>query len=176
MGMSAKETGRLPVRTDEDVRLVWHTDDCVVAPGHGDKEAEPGETEGDGKGDTVAKYGWVPADECEVSDGAWIVTIRLLSDGQLASALSAPSTLKQDLAAVRMAFRDFTIAGEGKHKMKRKERLAHFRGECAHFPVLVFHLGTYIRIRSQGQDPSPVFAHLFRDDEGEDGGDGGDST
>jgi hypothetical protein len=151
MGMSAKETGRLPVRTDEDVRLVWYEDDDVKAPN--------------------GKYGWVEADECEVSDGAWIVTIRLLSDGQLASALSAQSTLKQDLAAVRMAFRDFTIAGEEKHKMKRKERLAHFRGECAHFPVLVFHLGTYIRIRSQGGDPNLVFAELFRGDEDDDGSD-----
>jgi hypothetical protein len=151
MGMTAKDTGRLPVRTDETVRLVWYEDGDVKAP--------------------EGQYGWVEADKCEVSGGAWVVSVRLLSDTQLAAALSAPSDLKKDLAAVRTAFRGFEVVGEEPHKMKRKERLTHFRAECAHFPNLVFLLGTHIRIRSQGGDPNLVFAELFRGDEDDDGSD-----
>lgn len=149
MGMSAAQTGRLEVRTEDVLRLVWHEDDDVVVP--------------DGLG-----AGWVPADKCEVSDGAWVVSIRCLSDTQLAKSLGVDNELERRLSAVRLGFVDFQVVGEKPHGMKRRDRLDHFRQQCAHYPNLVFFLGWFITLRSQGIDPKPVMSAPFRDRDGYD--------
>jgi hypothetical protein len=141
--MSAKETGRLPVRTSEVTRLVWYEDGDAVVP--------------DGR------FGWVPAEDCEVSNGAWVLSVRLLDPDQHASCAKHEGTLEQDLAALRIGFVDFEVYGAEPHRTNRRERLRQFKAEASASRGIIYNLGTWIRVRSQGADPNELFAELFRD-------------
>lgn len=124
--------GRRPVRTDEKIRLVYHEDDCVSVP------SEKG-------------CGWVTDDGCDVSDGAWVVVVKLLNQQQYATVSDTEGTRTQAMRAVGIAFVDWEIVGEPPHRTARRERLRALEDALPPDPMTL--LGLYIQVASAGADP-----------------------
>lgn len=153
MGMKLKE-GRLPVTVGEVLRLVYHEDDCVTVP--------------DEQG-----FGWVLASECSVADGAWELSVKLLSEDQLYAAIDSGGDMTRKLSAFDVGFAGFRVIGEPEKKRNRKQEMRRFKKLCRAEACqgLILFAGWYIMLRSEGFDPRPVMSAPFRRDEDQPGDD-----